>query len=88
MYDDVYPRQGHTTSEFRESRMEERILFEVDFEKFIHRNLDIRELVVSRMLVAGYSVSEIARHQRTYRRSITRVVTALRCKLRKFLHGR
>jgi len=84
MYEDIYPRQPGK-EQYHHISFEERILFEIDFEKFIEYHLDIRELVVSRMLVAGYCVAEIARHQGVSRRYITRVVTNLRIKFREFL---
>lgn len=84
MYDDIYPRQLEK-EQYKSHSFENRILFEVDFERFIHRNLDIRELVVSRMLLGGYTITEIAKHQGVSRRYIGRVVFGLRSKLRRFL---
>jgi len=85
MYDDIYPRQGNGAAEFKASALEDRILFEIDFERFVEYNLDIRELIVSRMLVSGLTVVEIARHQGVSRRFITRVVASLRNKFKVFL---
>lgn len=73
--------EGHSD----ECRREENMLFEIDFERFIEENLDFRELLVSQMRVSGYSVVEIAKYQGVSRRCITRVVTNLREKFRKFL---
>lgn len=64
---------------------EDNILFEIDFERFVEYNLDIREMIVSKMLIEGYTIVNIAKHQRVSRRCITKVVTHLRDKFRQFL---
>jgi len=68
-----------------ECRLEDKLLYDIDFERFIEYNLDIRELIVSQMLVSGYTIVEIAKHQGVSRRFITRVVKELRNKFRRFL---
>lgn len=68
-----------------ECRLEDKLLYEIDFERFIEYNLGIRELIVSQMLVSGYTIVEIAKHQGVSRRFITRVVKELRNKFRGFL---
>jgi len=71
--------------QYKNGIMEDNMLFEIDFERFIQENLGFRELLVSQMLVSGYTVADIARYQGVSRRYITRVVTNLREKFREFL---
>ena len=65
--------------------IEDKILFEIDFERFVQRSLDIREMIVCSMLIGGYSIVEIAREQKVSRRYITRVITKLREKVKRWL---
>jgi len=84
MPDDRFPHLPNK-GQYKSDILEDNMLFEIDFERFIQENLDFRELLVSQMLVSGYTVADIARYQGVSRRYITRVVTNLREKFRDFL---
>lgn len=62
---------------------EDDILWRIDLQRGLSR-LDIRELLVCELLNEGYSLVEIARHQKCSYRYIKKVAMVLRKKLRKF----
>ena len=82
---DINGPRRTTSGQYHSSRLEDKILFDIDFERFIQYNLEFRELIVSQMLVSGYTIVDIAKFQGVSRRSITRVVKELREKFRNFL---
>lgn len=65
--------------------LEESIIFNIDLETFIECNFTLREIVVSSLMVEGFSIKEIALHQGVSRRYITEVVKDLRSKFRCFI---
>jgi len=84
MFDSLIPQRPNP-DHYHTGRLEDQMLFDIDFERFIQYNLEFRELIVSQMLVSGYTIVDIAKFQGVSRRSITRVVKELREKFRNFL---
>ena len=60
------------------------ILFTIDFENFISDRLDIRELVITTLLIEGFSLRDIQKHQGISYTYVKRIVKGIRLKFKKF----
>lgn len=78
---------NHNFSNGHNKKVEEEIVFQIDFDNFIIRNLDIREMIVLQMILSGFNQFEIAAHQGIARETINRLIKVIRQKFKLFFQG-